>query len=185
MANVMGSISAGGALVLAPVSAACGVVGLASGTIQLKNGLDTPSGKTDTHLVAKGGTTAFVGGTCMMLGAFAAFVPALCLGAAGVCAAAAIDASLGGLCEKCRSGCQSQSKCATPPSHKIRTTIGQRGKILRPLPLAKPDSTRHKASDFTERLSSNTAKMHEVECLQEGPTSAQQETLRSSFAEFL
>lgn len=160
MANVIGSVSAAGQL-LAPVSAVCGVVGLASGAVQLKNGLDTPSGETDPHLVAKGGMTAAVGGTCMVLGACAAFVPALCLGAAGVCAAALIDANINGLCEACRSGSLSHSTSAIATSHNIRTTVGPHGNSNRPVPGPEADSSRLGASKVAQRLSPAAANTHE------------------------
>lgn len=165
MANVMGSVSAAGAL-LAPVSAVCGVVGLASGAVQLKNGLETPSGETDPHLVAKGGVTAAVGGTCMVLGACAAFVPALCLGAAGVCAAAVIDANINGLCEACRHGSLSRSTCAIATSRNICTTVGQHRDNNRPVLCTEADNAKLEASEVAQRHSTDDSNTQQVMSIQ-------------------
>merc|ERR1712232_636356 len=93
--------------VCAPLSVVGGAVGMASGVSQLHCGLTAPSGNIDPHLVTKGGVTTGVGGTCMMLGVGAIFVPvlffvALGLGVGGLATATMIDASMSGLCSECR-----------------------------------------------------------------------------------
>lgn len=110
-ANAVGSAMQAVSPALTSLSVAGGVVGTASGAYQLHQGLSTPSGLTDPHLVAKGGVTTTVGSTCMILGVGAMWAPglflaALGLGMFGLGAATAIDMNVDGLCEKCREGHQ-------------------------------------------------------------------------------
>jgi len=92
---------------LGPLSMVGGFVGAASGAAQLQQGLQTPSGVVDPHLVAKGGVTSGVGGSCMVMGALACvepvlFIAALAVGVVGLSVATVIDATINGLCPDCR-----------------------------------------------------------------------------------
>jgi len=128
MANLTGSFVSSAAHVCAPISSVAGVVGATSGAVQLYQGFATPSGNIDPHLVAKGGITASIGGTCMILGACAAampplFIVALGLGLSGVGAAALVDSVMPGLCPECREA----GEASSGSEHCDRGTQGAEG----------------------------------------------------------
>lgn len=107
IANLTGMVAPAAHVALGCVSAVGGVVGASAGLAQLNQGLNTPSGKKDPHLIAKGSVTTSVGATCMVIGACATAVPPLFfvaagLGAAGLGTAIALDANVDGLCLECR-----------------------------------------------------------------------------------
>lgn len=107
LANWTGMAIPAAAHYLGTVSATGGLVGASCGAAQLHQGLSMPSGVRDPHLVAKGGVTTCVGGTCMMLGACASAWPSLFYGAAGLglaglVTATTVDANMNGLCTACR-----------------------------------------------------------------------------------
>jgi len=113
-ANFTGTVAPALAHAVAPFSAVGGVCGTVGGVCQLVEGVSTPSGLVDPHLVAKGSVTASVGTICTSLGLFAAAVPfaagplilsALGLGVAGFSTATYLDANMSGLCQECRDGC--------------------------------------------------------------------------------
>lgn len=107
VANITGILAPAAHVALGAVSCVGGVVGASAGLAQLNQGLNTPSGKKDPHLIAKGSVTTGVGATCMVIGACATAVPPLFfvaagLGAAGLGTAIALDANVDGLCLDCR-----------------------------------------------------------------------------------
>lgn len=59
-ANLTGALAPAAHVVCGPFSAVAGAVGTYSGGCQLHNGLNTPSGIVDPHLVSKGGVTTAV-----------------------------------------------------------------------------------------------------------------------------
>uniref|UniRef100_A0A0G4HV66 Uncharacterized protein n=1 Tax=Chromera velia CCMP2878 TaxID=1169474 RepID=A0A0G4HV66_9ALVE len=88
----------------------------------------------DPHLVAKGGVTAVVGTTCMVLGGLgivnpAFFVAALTVGVTGLAAATAIDAAVPGLCRECKEGgtvTDAEAACVPPPPPPPKEISGRR-----------------------------------------------------------
>lgn len=108
-ANLAGMAAPVAHVACGAVSAVGGVVGATAGAMQLHQGLKTPSGKCDPHLVAKGSVTTGVGATCMVIGACASVCPPLFfvaagVGAAGLATATSLDANMDGLCLECRNG---------------------------------------------------------------------------------
>eukprot|EP00429_Kryptoperidinium_foliaceum_P055649 CAMPEP_0176100954 /NCGR_PEP_ID=MMETSP0120_2-20121206/50636_1 /TAXON_ID=160619 /ORGANISM="Kryptoperidinium foliaceum, Strain CCMP 1326" /LENGTH=286 /DNA_ID=CAMNT_0017435005 /DNA_START=36 /DNA_END=894 /DNA_ORIENTATION=- len=106
-ANIVGTLIQEASMVCSPISVLGGTIGLVGGATQLYQGLATASGNVDPHLVTKGGITASVGGTCMILGACAVAAPplfavALGLGVTGLGAATLVDSIMHGLCPECR-----------------------------------------------------------------------------------
>lgn len=115
MANLAGMAAPVAHVALGAVSAIGGVVGASAGIAQLHQGLNTPSGKKDPHLVAKGSVTTGVGATCIVIGACATVCPPLFfvaagVGAAGLGTAIGLDANMDGLCLECR-GSRDEGKC--------------------------------------------------------------------------
>jgi len=109
--NIVGSLAPCMSAVCSPVSAVAGIAGVSGGVMQLHQGLCTPSGRVDDHLVTKGSVVTTVGATCMVLGmaAFAypaLFVVSLGLGVAGLGTATMVDVSMAGLCPECRANPQ-------------------------------------------------------------------------------
>jgi hypothetical protein len=106
-ANIVGTAAPALHTPLAPFSVVGGAVGSLSGAKQFYNGISTPSGVVDPHLVTKGAIATGVGASCMVLGAAAAAFPpffavALGLGVTGLAAATTVDIFMDGLCDECR-----------------------------------------------------------------------------------
>lgn len=95
---------------LAPLATCLGAAGAVCGAAQLHAGLSASSDTMDPHVVAKGAVGLSMGCSCLVMAAAPGVVAAAAVGTGivGVGMSAAIDATVGGLCDNCREDAQQE-----------------------------------------------------------------------------
>jgi len=97
---------------LSPLSVACGVVSAGAGGLMVAKGVTTASGHVDKHLVVGGSCTAALGAasatlsvaSCIVASPLPFMIGSVVIAGVDLTCSAVLDASMDGLCQRCRAG---------------------------------------------------------------------------------